>query len=108
MQYLEDVDSSSLCVPPAPYSQMYSGSLSQGVSSPHPVELDCAAVICAPGVVVEVVKWLRNVPDMLQSCSPSSCSLARFLGTGALSFARKSSLTAEELAQYKRPSYFHY
>ena len=45
MQYLEDVDSSSLCVPPAPHSQMYSGSLSQGESSPHPVDL-CSSNMC--------------------------------------------------------------
>ena len=57
MQYLEDIDSASLCVVPlGPYSQAYSGSINQDESSPQAVKLDCAAVICSPGVVMEVAK----------------------------------------------------
>ena len=66
MHYLEDTDSASLCVVPlGPYSQVCSRSINQGESSPQAVELDCAAVICSPGAVMEVAKWLRNIPITL-------------------------------------------
>ena len=70
MQHLEDIDSASLCVVPlGPYSQVCSGSINQGESSPQAAELDCAAVICSPGVVMEVAKCLRNIPKSLQPCA---------------------------------------
>ena len=82
-----------VCGTPGPYSQVCSGSINQGESSPQAAELDCAAVICSPGVVMEVAKCLRNILKSLQPCTSTWCSLAWFLATGALSFALKGSLT---------------
>lgn len=107
MHYLEDTDSASLCVVPlGPYSQVCSRSINQGESSPQAVELDCAAVICSPGAVMEVAKWLRNIPKGLQSYTSTWCSLAWFLATGGFSFALKGSLTIKNWPNEKVPLIF--